>query len=127
MRQEAVQLLVAVNVALLEPMVFGPRSTVRDENRRRVGDATLPKELDQVVLQWERRPRVLVTRVAVDRLGDVHLDVERPFSRRHELLLTSRLDNPLPLLAVAGDVLLDRLRVVVLAVALEHRARVLEA
>src|SRR5678816_1880623 len=92
MRQEAVQLLVAVNVALLEPMVLRPRSTVRDENRRRVGDAALPEELDQVVLQRERRPRVLVTRVAVDRLGDVHLDVERPFRRRHEPLLTSRLD-----------------------------------
>ena len=40
-------------------------------------------------------------------------------SRRH--------DDPLPLLAVAGHVLLDRLRVPVLAVALQHVARLVEA
>src|SRR4051812_37906240 len=43
------------------------------------------------------------------------------------MLLTSRLNDPLPLLAVAGDVLLDRVRVVVVAVAFEDVSRMIEA
>ena len=69
---------------------------------------------------------MFVSAVAVDELSDIHADVERAFGRRHELELIRRLDHPLPLLTVAGDVLLEGLRVVVLAVALQDATRVIK-
>src|SRR5687768_364601 len=70
---------------------------------------------------------MLVTGVAVDSFGDVHLEVKRSFRRRHQLLLACGLYDPLPLLQVPRHVLPDRAGAEVVAVALQNVARMLEA
>ena len=63
--------------------------------------------------------------IAIDRLAEIEFHVERAFGSGHELLFARGLDDPLPRLTHASHVHLDRLRVVVAAVALEDAARVL--
>ena len=82
---------------------------------------------DDVLVERRDRQRVLEAGVAIDNLRQVQLEVEPAFERRHQLLLLRGHDDPLPLLAVARHVQLDRLRVPVLAVTPQDVLRVLEA
>ena len=110
-RREPAHLRVAVHVGRFVEVVLGPRSAVLHEQRRRVDDARLRDELHDVLVERHDRQRVLEAGIAVEDLREIELEVEAAFDRRHELLLFRRHDDPLPLLPVAGHVLLDRLRV----------------
>ena len=69
---------------------------------------------------------MLLARIPIQRHGDVVPEVERALRRRHDVLLARRHQHPLALLAVAGDVHLERMRIVVLAIAPHNAARVIQ-
>ena len=125
-RREAPQLRVVVDVLGRVVVVLSPRPAVRDDERRRVRDAALGEQLHDVLVQRVDRQRVLLSRVPVHDHREVVAIVERALGGRHDLLLFRRLDDPLTLLAVTGHVHLERLRVVVLAVAPHDATRVLD-
>ncbi len=112
-------------VALVEE-VFAPRAAVGHQQGRRVRDARLRDEPHGVLVQRHDRVTVLRSRVAIDDGGQVHLEVEPALDRRHQTELLRRHDDPLPLLAVAGHVHLDRVDAVELAVAPQRLLGVLE-
>ena len=70
---------------------------------------------------------MLEPRIAVLHQRQIHREVRPAFGGGREAQLLRRHDDPLPHLAVAGQVLLDRLRVVVVGVAANDVARFVEA
>ena len=68
-----------------------------------------------------------MARVAIEQLGHVEFEIEPAFGSGHEALLFRGLDDPLPVLAVAGEVHLDRLGMVVLRVLAQHLPGMLQA
>src|SRR5688572_18261718 len=124
--REAAQLRVVVHVLRRVVVVLGPRAAVGDENRRRVDRTREREQAEHVGLRRKRRNGVLEPRITVHDLRDVLLVVEAALERRHQLELARRLYHPLAYFAITRAVLLDRLRVVILRVPLEDRARVVE-
>src|SRR5205823_5621404 len=99
---------------------------VRHEQRRGVGDPGLRGELHRVGVERHDREAVLRPGVAVELDGLVHLEVQPAFDRGHQAELLRCHDHPLTLLPVPRHVLLDRVRVVELAVALQRIPHVIE-
>jgi len=59
---------------------------------------------------------MLMTRITIQHIGNIELGVQPAFRRRHQLLVTRRHDDPLTLLAVARQIHLYIMRVIVFAV-----------
>ena len=123
--RETLELGIGVWILACVEIVLAPRPAVVHQQRRRVRAVRPRHERRHVATQRRDAHRMLQAGVAVDGFSEVQLHVERPFGGRHELLLARRLDDPLARLSHAGDVHLDRLGVVVTAVAREHVARML--
>ena len=111
---------------MLVEVVLAERPAVGDEQRRGVGDPRLRRELHRVLVERHDRIGVLVPRIPVQHLRQVHLEVEPALGRRHQAELLGRHDHPLALLAVPGHVLLDPLGPVELAVAAQGVAGVVQ-
>jgi hypothetical protein len=124
--REARELLGAVRVLERIEVVLRPGSPVRHEQRRRVDAPALDEEPHVILVHGVDGNRVLETRIPVDGLRQVLLDVQRAFGGRHHAMLTRRLDDPLTLLPRAGHVHLERLRIEVLGVAPHEVTRLLE-
>ena len=127
MRNEAPDLRVVVDVKALVEIILRERPPVRHEQRGRVVDARLGDQLHHVLVERHDRIGVLVARIPVEGLGQVHLEVQAAFGRRHQIQLARRHDDPLALLAVAGHVFLDRMHAVELAVAAQGISRIVQA
>src|SRR5688572_13399511 len=69
---------------------------------------------------------MLVASVAVEHLGDTHLEVARTLGGRTDARLAGRHDHELPRPAISGEILLDRLRLEELGVTPHHFARALK-
>ena len=65
--------------------------------------------------------------ISIQQLGHVEFKVKSTFGSGHQALLFRRLDDPLAVLAVAGEVHFDGLGIVVLRVLLEDVAGLLQA
>ena len=124
--REVPQLGVAREILRLVEPSLAERSAIFDNESRRVRDLRALVPLEDVFVFRRDRQRVLDAGVAVEAVRDVELEVEAALGGRHETEFLRRHDDPLALLAVAGHVHLERLRVVVLRILLEDRAGVIE-
>ena len=107
-------------------VVFCPRATVGHQQGRRVGHLALCDGLRHVAVQWKYWDGVLVTWIAVKQLGHVELVVQASLGGWHQLLLFCSHDYPLSVLSVSYQVHFDVLGIVVFAVLLEDRFRLLQ-
>ena len=120
------ELLVVVDVVVREPVVEPSRTAVPTMS---VGVYVMPLvrfELHDIFEQREDRHRMLEAGVAVLHEREVHREVRPALGGGREAQLLRRHDHPLPHFAIAGQVLLDRLRVVVIGVAAHDVARFVE-
>ncbi len=76
--QEAVQLFVVVHLGRGVVVVLGERTSVGDEERRRVAHPGLRHELDDVSVERHDGKAVLVAAEPVEDVGEVQLQVEAP-------------------------------------------------
>ena len=114
MRHEPPHLRVVVNVVALVEKILAPGTAVRDEQCGRVCDARLRDQLHGILVQRHDRIAVLRSGIAVEHGGQIHLEVEPALERGHKPQLFGGHDDVLSRHPVAGDVLLDRLRAIVL-------------
>jgi len=80
-------------------------------------DAGFGEDANHVLVQRHDRERVLIAAEAIDRVGEVELQVQGAFGCGHHLELFAGFNHPLALLAVAYDIGFERVGPVVFAIA----------
>ena len=107
-------------------VVFCPWATVGYQQGRCVSHFAFCDGLSHVAVKRKYWDGVLVTWIAIKQLGHVELVVQASFGSRHQLLLFCSHDYPLSVLSVSYQVHFDVLGIVVFAVLLEDRFRLLQ-
>ena len=125
--REATQLRVIIHVVVRHPVIQTNRATVAHHQRWCVGNAALRLQLHDVLEQREDRHGVLEAGIPVLHEREVHREVGATLGRGGKPQLLRGHDHPLAHFAVAGEILLDRLRVVVIGVPAQHITRLVQA
>ena len=118
--REVGELLVTHHILVGIEIVLGPRTAVRDQQRRRVCRLRCFEQLDHIVVGRDDRHRVLDAGIPVHCVRHVEPVLESPFRSRHQPQLPRGHDEPLALPPISRHVHLERLGVVIVAVTTQH-------
>ena len=125
-RRKAGELRVGMHVDVAVPEVFSRQTSGGDHQRRRMRDPAFRHQANNVAVNARQREGVLHAREAVQRHGEIQLEVRGPFGRWRQLLLARGHHQPLPMAPVAHVVILERLGVIEVRVAAGDVARIVQ-